>query len=228
MSALDRHGQDTKTLYQFKQVKTTVLHWCNDWNGSGHFKETFFLSLFTRLLWLWLEYGKWCGCASSLDFITYCCNIPLPSAHNKNCNQSFTHLVLPLLPPWLLLGMSRPLLCGNICHEMFDCLLVWNAKTQRKCWLYFSVPWRKSKIGMKTFHQNQPPLTAWIVMEPHAVAVFLSFFIFYKTYVNIMLNSATVRLLCTLVVIQMEIIASKGVNNIKKKSCMHSTYIFWE
>ena len=100
-----------------------------------HRPQIVYLNLTVVVLQILLEYGKRYGCSPLLGFITYCCNILFPSAHNKNCNQSFTHLGLPLLPPWLLLGTSRPRLYGNICHEMSDCVLVSNSKTQRKCWL---------------------------------------------------------------------------------------------
>lgn len=70
-----------------------------------------------------------------------------------NCNQSFSHLVHPLLPPWLLLGVSGPLVYDNICHEMSDCVLpLPNTKTKKKMLIIVSHPWGKSGIGMKAFY----------------------------------------------------------------------------
>lgn len=112
-----------------------------------------------------------------------------PSAHN--CNQSFTHLVFPPQPPWLLLGMSRPLLYGNICHEMSDCVLVSNVKTQKKMLIIAFCAWgAKVKLAWKHFTKNQPPLTARIVSEPWIMAFFSLFFSFYKTSVNTVLEES--------------------------------------
>ncbi len=109
----------------------------------------------SSLLWLckycWSMGSDMGALPSSISFHVAVIFFP-PSAHN--CNQSFTHLVFPLQPPWLLLRMSRPLLYGNN-HEMIVCLYQTQRLKENADYSILSLG-AKSKIGMKTFHQKSP------------------------------------------------------------------------